>query len=101
MSASPVLPNQPGSELPIPVATEAFSLTVLVRTAGDLTTARAANLPVPVVEASTVREALSQIVQSAKQVIRENMAAGKQVPWIDPPEEPRETESRFMVPLHN
>jgi hypothetical protein len=79
---------------------QTFNLTVLVRAKGrDTITARAANLQIPVVEAQTVRQALGELVLVAKRTISENASAG-QVPWINPPIEPLESESRFLVPLH-
>lgn len=78
-----------------------YNLAVLVQSiAAGPTVARAANLSLEVVEAESVREALSQVVESAKALIAEHVAHGRQIPWVDPPREPTESESRFMVPLH-
>ena len=78
-----------------------YNLMVLVRQWKDGgTSARAANLPIPEVRTETVREALSGLVTSARKVIADCIARDAQVPWIAPPIEPEECESRFLVPLH-
>lgn len=89
--------------LPIEVHSDAqvFNLTVLVRTGEKVpVVARAANLSIPEVEAQTIREALSQLVGAAKKEIGERASNSDSVPWIDPPNEPTESESRYLVPLH-
>jgi hypothetical protein len=75
-------------------------LVVLVKKNGNSTSARAANLSIPGVEAPTVRAALHTLVQNAKKVIEVQLASGNEVPWIQPSEPATEAESRFMVPLH-
>ncbi len=78
-----------------------YNLMVLVRQWKDGgTSARAANLLLPEVRTDTVREALSGLVASAREVISDCIARNVEVPWIAPPNEPEECESRFMVPLH-
>lgn len=89
------------SPIPRTEAVGVYNLMVLVRQWKDGgTSARAANLPIPEVRTETVREALSGLVASAREVIAECIAKGAEVPWIVPPIEPEECESRFMVPLH-
>ncbi|MEM7476590.1 MAG: hypothetical protein AAF483_16505 [Planctomycetota bacterium] len=91
------------SQLPIESYGEAkvYNLTVLVRVReNNPVTARAANLTLTEVEASTIRQALSQLVESAKIKIREQLDRQAEIPWIDPPNEPAELESRYVVPLH-
>ena len=74
---------------------------VLVRQWKDgATSARAANLALPEVRTDTVREALSGLVASARELIAGCISKDSNVPWIEPPIEPEECESRFMVPLH-
>jgi hypothetical protein len=88
---------------PVPRAETAgvYNLMVLVRQWKDGgTSARAANLPLAEVRTDTVREALSTLVASAREVIADCIAKDADVPWIAPPVEPEECESRFMVPLH-
>ncbi len=78
-----------------------YNLMVLVRQWKDGgTSARAANLLLAEVRTETVREALSKLVASAREVIADCIAQKTEVPWIAPPNEPEECESRFMVPLH-
>jgi hypothetical protein len=89
------------SPIPRTEAVGVYNLMVLVRQWKDGgTSARAANLPIPEVRTETVREALSGLVASAREVIAECIAKDADVPWIEPPIEPEECESRFMVPLH-
>jgi hypothetical protein len=93
------------SELKIPLPqTETlgvYNLMVLVRQwKGGGTSARAANLPIPELRTETVREALSGLVASAREIIADCISRDAEVPWIAPPIEPEECESRFMVPLH-
>jgi hypothetical protein len=81
--------------------TDVYNLMVLVRQWKDGgTSARAANLPMREVQAETVREALATLVAGARELIADCLAHDNHVPWIDPPSEPEECESRFMVPLH-
>lgn len=80
---------------------DVYNLLVLVRQYKEGgTSARAANLPISEVQASTVREALATLVASARQLISECLAEDTVVPWISPPVEADEADSRFMVPLH-
>ena len=89
------------SSLPGIESVGVYNLMVLVRRWKDGgTSARAANLPIPEVRTETVREALSGLVTSAREVIADCIARDAQVPWIAPPIEPDECESRFLVPLH-
>ena len=84
-----------------PEAVGVYNLMVLVRQWKDgRTSARAANLPLEEVQTETVREALSKLVGSARELIGGCISRDAQVPWISPPVEPEECESRFMVPLH-
>ena len=115
MSTSPSLPTSQPSELdetsdkspssnPLrelkPESVPVYNLTVLVRSGEKFpVVARAANLEVPEVEAQTVREALSKLVSNAKNRIAATVSSSE-IPWIDPPSEPNESESRFVVPLH-
>lgn len=86
---------------PRPEAVGVYNLMVLVRQWKDgSTSARAANLPIPELQTGTVREALAGLVVSARELIGECLARDAQVPWISPPLEAEECESRFMVPLH-
>ena len=79
--------------------TPVFSLTVLVTGKADgRSKARAANLPLKEVEAASVREALSRLVEEAKSFIGEHVDSG--IPWIDPPSPANDSESSFLVPLH-
>ena len=105
MSSSSMLPQS--SDVPTIVngastsGPDVFSLIVLVNNLdGQRTSARCGNLDLPHVETATVREALSELVKSAKSLIIERSATKQPIPWIDPPHEPVESESRFMVPLH-
>ena len=93
--------NSLSSSLPQKDAGGVYNLMVLVRQWKDGgTSARAANLPLPAVQTETVREALSGLVVSARELIAGCLARNAQVPWLAPPLEPEECESRFMVPLH-
>ena len=78
-----------------------YNLTVLVRQleSGEAL-ARAANISLEEVQAGSIRSALSEMVAAMKSLIAEHVASDKPIPWIDPPMEPTEQESRFMVPLH-
>jgi len=87
--------------LPRPEAVGVYNLMVLVRQWKDGgTSARAANLPLEEVRTETVREALSKLVGSARELIGGCISRDAPVPWISPPLGPEECESRFMVPLH-
>ena len=87
--------------LPRADAVGVYNLMVLVRQWKDgSTSARAANLPLAEVRTETVREALSALVRSARELIGDCLSRDAQVPWVTPPIEPEECESRFMVPLH-
>ncbi len=95
--------SSPGENTALPraEAVGVYNLMVLVRQWKDGTTsARAANLPLAEVRTETVREALSSLVRSARELIGECLSRDAQVPWISPPIEPEQCESRFMVPLH-
>lgn len=86
---------------PRPEVEETYTLIVLLRQwQGGGTAARVANLPIPEVQAATVREALSLLVAAAKELITENLARDNQIPWINPPATAEESESSVMVPLH-
>lgn len=99
--STPHLAQNPTASVGLPVQTpKVFNLTVLVREVGGSTvSARAANLSLPDVSGSTIREVLSTIVTRAKQVIAENDDSST-VPWVDPPATPLANETRFVVPLH-
>lgn len=89
------------SQHPRTEAVGVYNLMVLVRQwKGGGSSARAANLSLPEIQTETVREALSGLVASAREVIANCIASDAEVPWIAPPIEPEECESRFMVPLH-
>jgi hypothetical protein len=91
-----------GSELrtPRPDASSVYDLEVLIsRLDEGETRGRAANLPLPGSRAATVREALQQVIEQARSLISESLAAERAIPWIDPPAVPEENESRFVVPL--
>ena len=78
-----------------------FNLAILVsQSAMGQTNARAANLPLECVEAATVREAMSMIVQAARVLIANHLEDDNSIPWIEPPTEAQDGESRFLVPLH-
>lgn len=105
MSSSSMLPQSSDAPMTIKGASakapDVYSLIVLVtKLDGQRTSARCGNLELPAVEAATVREALSKLVKTAKSLIIELSAAKQPIPWIEPPNEPSESESRFMVPLH-
>lgn len=86
---------------PHPEAAEVYNLLVLVRQWKDGgTSARAANLPLPDVQAETVREALATLVAEARKLISDNLSRDNHIPWISPELAAEECESRFMVPLH-
>jgi hypothetical protein len=98
---SPSEPSGERSSLPRAEAAGVYNLSVLVRQWKDGgTSARAANLPIAEVRTETVREALSSLVASARELITGCIASDAQVPWISPPIEPEDCESRFLVPLH-
>lgn len=89
------------SQPPAENSARIYNLTVLVKqlsTGGA--SARAANLAVADVQALSMRIALRQIVSSAKQLIADHISSEQQIPWVDPPAEPCEAESSFLVPLH-
>lgn len=86
---------------PRPEAATVYDLHVLVcRIAADETRARSANLPLPEQRATTVREALQLVIDEARTLINDCLARDRQIPWVDPPESPEESESRFVVPLY-
>ncbi len=85
---------------PRPEPAAVYELEVLVcRLSEGDTRGRAANLPLPESRADTVREVLQNVVDAARAMINECLARDHQIPWIDPPALPEESESRFVVPL--
>lgn len=96
---SPAKLESPDSgSLPIQAA-KVYNLVVLVESTSSGVRARAANLKIGVCSGDTIRGALSKLVESAKAMLRE-LQDDSQIPWIEPPESPGESESRFVVPLH-
>ena len=92
------LGNRAGSAEDAP---NVFNLTVLVRAQdGVAVSARAANLDLPIVEENTLRAALNRIVGMAKGEIERQLGVSNEIAWVQPPLEPNEMESKFVVPLH-
>ena len=80
---------------------EVFNLEILVATDADgQMVARAANLELDSIEATSIRAALGRIVESAKKLIRSKSEQGAEIPWVIPARLPAENEKRFLVPLH-
>ena len=101
MESKPIQSTGEAIGLPRVEAVGVYNLMVLVRQWKDGgTSARAANLPLAEVRTETVREALSSLARSARELIGECLSRDAEVPWVAPPIEPEECESRFMVPLH-
>ncbi len=89
------------SETARPDSSQVYNLTVLIGTGNQKPVkARAANLDLPPIEATTVRDALSQISKAARELIRQCTENNTEVPWVHPPYDAKQAESRFMVPLH-
>lgn len=83
-----------------PDAAAVFDLEVLIKRHADgLTRGRAANLPIPEIQAATVREALQFLIERARALMNECLANGKAIPWVAPASAAAENESRFIVPL--
>ncbi len=102
-SPNPSLPqaSPEGSSSARMTTAEVYNLTVFVQHFSEGgTLARAANLPLDRAQAATVRDALSQLVSAAKQLIADHVSQDRPIPWTDPPSEATDGESRFMVPLH-
>ena len=102
MSTSPMVTPLKDAELSASGSppTQVYNLVVLVQRQAASTRARAANLAIAAVEAPTVRAALNALVQQARQLISAQQSAGSEVPWITPPDEATDGESRFLVPMH-
>lgn len=80
---------------------QVYNLEVLVETMNSgKTRARAANLQLSPIEAATVREALSSVVNAAKELIRGQASSTGEIPWLPQPDSPKDNETRFLVPLH-
>ncbi len=93
--------SMPARKVPTIETQHVYNLTVLVQQleSGEMR-ARAANIAIEDVRAGSIRGALSQMVAATKSLIAERVARDESIPWIEPPVEPSESESRFMVPLH-
>lgn len=102
MGDIPILSEEKtGNEQPesVPV----YNLVALVETAGSnaAVRARAANINLDPVQASTIRDALNKLVTNAKAILHAaNSEPEADSPWIEPPNTPSESETRFVVPLH-
>ena len=103
MGDIPILSEEPtgGSEQleSVPV----YNLVALVETAGNnaAVRARAANIRLDPVQATTIRDALNKLVTNAKAILHAaNSEPDADSPWIEPPNTPSESETRFIVPLH-
>lgn len=80
---------------------EVFNLEILVATSADgQMVARAANLDLDSIEATSIRAALGRMVEAAKKLIRSKSERGIDIPWVIPARIPNENEKRFLVPLH-
>jgi hypothetical protein len=103
MGDIPVLPTEDRDGEIKPEAVQVYNLVALVETSASnaAVRARAANINLDPVQASTIRDALNQLVLNAKAMLR-NASAEPEAskPWIEPPLTPLESETRFVVPLH-
>ena len=90
------LPFKANANVPV------FSLELLMTTRSEPTShqVRLANLDLPPVVKPTPRDAIAAIVDSAKKLIRESIASGQPVPWLDPKQSPEVGETRMIVPIH-
>jgi len=80
---------------------EVFNLEILVATNADgQMVARAANLELDSIEATSIRAVLGGMVEAAKKLIRSKTEQGAEIPWVIPASSPVENEKRFLVPLH-
>jgi len=61
---------------------------------------RVANLPGVTAEGNAERELLMLLTQRFKRVIRESLASGAGLTWIDPPETPDAGEIQRFIPIH-
>ena len=81
-------------------AVPTFACIVYVTKTDEGTRARVANLPDLQCIATTERDALGKIVPEFKQRISQWLAAGQQIPWIDPPSAQEPDEQKRFVPVH-
>ncbi|MFK7735092.1 MAG: hypothetical protein AB8B50_03625 [Pirellulaceae bacterium] len=103
MGDIPVLPAKVLDSDAKPEAVQVYNLVALVEnsTDGAAVKARAANMNLDPVQAGTIRNALNKLVVNAKAALRNVSAdAGEHGLWIEPPQNPLESETRFVVPLH-
>ena len=97
-------PNSENKSLPtgdakIPVPT--FGCVVYVSKLDNGSTfARVANLEGISVTASSERESLSRLVPLFKKFVKEKLASGEVIPWLDPPPTPNVDEQRRFLPVH-
>lgn len=79
-----------------------FDCRVLVTRLGDdgVVRARCANLAGIEAKGTTERDALMAVVRAFKAELTRHHAAGEPIPFLDPPESPREGESERWLPVH-
>ncbi|TWU25506.1 hypothetical protein [Bythopirellula polymerisocia] len=63
-------------------------------------TGRVANLAGIETSGSSEREVLGKLVREFKARVSTLFAAGQEIPWIDPPQAPSESEQVRSVPVH-
>lgn len=63
-------------------------------------TARVANLKGLEVTGTSERDLLHAITRKFKSLVQQHSEQQTTIPWIDPPEQPRDGESRRFIPVH-
>ncbi len=61
---------------------------------------RVANLPGITAEGTAERELLMSLTRQFKTAVKESVASGNGLKWIDPPEVPVKGESQRFIPIH-
>lgn len=84
------------SDAPVP----AFTCLIYVAPDEGRVRARVVNLAGIEAVGNSEREALGKVVPAFKQQIAEFLGKGEEIPWIDQPEPPKETEQKRIVPVH-
>jgi len=49
---------------------------------------------------SSERDVLSKVMQKFKPLVSQLYAAGQEIPWIDPPQPPQDSEQVRSIPMH-
>ncbi|TWU60263.1 hypothetical protein Poly51_05380 [Rubripirellula tenax] len=98
--SNPSLPIDPSSDKPTAEVPSFGCIVYVKRDVNGGVVARVANLDGISVVASTERDALAKIVPEFKQRVRDGLASGQPIAWIDPPLPMESDEQKRFLPTH-